>query len=76
MAQNDKSTGRHLLTESDMVAVVDGDKNEVGSVPKHWSQDQLAEGLTKTNRKPKAPADAPAGAPTDEGGDDGGKPAA
>lgn len=53
MAEAKNPNGRHLLAAADMVAVVDGDKNEVGAVPKHWSDDQLAEGLTKTNRKPK-----------------------
>lgn len=54
MAENKSTeTGRHILKESDFVAVVDGDDNEVGSVPKHWPESDLADGLKKTNRKPK-----------------------
>lgn len=61
MAEAKNPNGRHLLEASDMVAVVDGDGNEVGAVPKHWSEDQLAEGLTKkaapkTRVKSPAPA--------------------
>lgn len=53
-AKKQNTQGRYLLEASDFVAVEDGSKSEVGAVPKHWSKDQLAEGLTKTNRKPKA----------------------
>ena len=56
MAEAKNPNGRHLLEASDMVAVVDGAGNEVGAVPKHWSNDQLAEGLTKNSRKPTAVA--------------------
>ena len=64
-ATKSDDNGRHLLTEADFVAVVDGADNEVGAVPKHWDSDQLADGLEKTTRKPsggeskQAPAPAP-----------------
>ena len=64
-ATKNDSNGRHLLTEADFVAVVDGADNEVGAIPKHWDSDQLADGLEKTTRKPSGGESKQAPAPAD-----------
>ena len=39
------AAGKYLLTEDDFREVVDADGNPAGSVPSHWGEDQLAEGV-------------------------------
>lgn len=47
-------SGRLLLTAKDFVPVVDGDGNEVGSVPRHWGEHLLPDGVSfKKGRAPK-----------------------
>ena len=62
-----KSTGRHILKDSDFVVVEDGDGNDVYSVPKHWEKDVIPDGLKKTNRKAGGASTSRASAPS---GDD------
>lgn len=67
MAEN--STGRRLLVEKDFAEVVDADGNALPSVPKHWTEDDLAPGASFKKKSAKASGSTSGGSNTPADGE-------